>query len=531
MKMSIPPLQSITGGRYEMIIEHAGRQLSWDVGSFHKDVFNGKYDPCTHINAYWARLPGVRQEQIFQIYEQIRTIFEDGVNTSQMIDALVPKIKELCDEHPIEELSRFIAFHAPDINIPNTFQDQYVPNEDQPRTREKTYTKPDYQQLVTLALSLRIMVPVWGEFINLTKNETGTNFKEFYAYRLLAQTKYVHSPAMEKLRTYVEHNIKLDRSMASAILVGVGSEDYSEWLMALVLVRRLCVGDISGIEVNSNLVTFIYNFIIYKVSGNTSTSFGEKIHLKEFETGDNGNEQNASRIEGYKIKQESSIGDMAILGFYMENMVQVAQQLKPDIDLKLLEQFTKSASALQTNPLGDGQIALTQWVLSPVISPRGIPHLNKKQAIAAIIVAQTWLWEMGHLQLSCLVSSVGSNNNQAHLSGSDGRARIPKELLEQLAQLYPFAKVSSAKQRTKPVNAGVMSIDAVASMFGQRDWILTAPDAMVTQVNGDAQKRRYACPYDIKFLLAQLVIQLAQTRKKEFDFSTLADRYPALGKI
>lgn len=514
MEMSIVPTSTSSRGRAELKIEHGGRELFWDVGCFDKRCLSGSYDLCKHINGYWARMLPARQEKVFGIFQTIRTIFEDGSSTSAMINDLLPQIAALFEEHSLDEVGHYIAFYASDIVTPTTFMDAYTPNEDRPSTREKTYTKPDYQQLVTLALALRVMIPIWGEFIHRTWSETGTNFKEYHAYKLLSQTKIVHSPPMEKLKVYVENNIKSDKSMASAIVGGVGSEDYSEWLLALVLVRRLCIGDISGYASGdaqlTNLVTFIYNFIIYKVSGNTSTSFGEMIRNKEFESGESSNEHNASRIENYKIKQESPIGDMVILDHYMEDPLQVALQLKPDMDVALLNELLTAADQLQTEQLWSGQIILTQWVLASVLSPRGIVHLSKKKTISAIAVAQTWLWERGHFELACLISSIASNNkDQLQLGGNDSRARIPKDMMEQLLQLYPFTKVSSAKQRTKPANAAVEAIDSVASLLGARDWILTVPDAMAAKVTGNQSLRRYSCPYDIRYLLAKLSIELA----------------------
>lgn len=513
MEMSIVPL-SESGGRPELLIQHGGRQLYWNIGSFDKRHL-GAVDVCIHINGYWAKLPHARQEKIFGIFETIRNIFEDSSETGQLINDLLPQVKVLYDEHSLEEIGHYIAFYASDIVVPPTFADTYTPNEDRPSTREKTYTKPDYQALVTLALALRVMIPIWGEFIHRTKNETGTNFKEFYAFQLLSQTKLVGSPAMEKLKTYVENNIKSDKSMASAIVGGVGSEDYSGWLLALVLVRRLCIGDVGGFNELTNLVTFIYNFIIYKVSGNTSTSFGEMIRNKEFESGDSSNEHNASRIENYKIKQESPIGDMVILEHYMEDIDRVAVQLKDNIDLDLLRQFAAAAAPLQNEQLWPGQIVLTQWVLSPVMPPRGIPHLTKKSTIAAIVLAQTWLWQNGHRDLAGMITAIASNNqDQTHLSGQDSRARIPKDMMEQINQLFPFARVSSAKQRTKPNNAAVVAIDSVSALLGARDWILTVPDEQASVITGNQALRRYSCPYDIRYQLAKLTIELANAPVK-----------------
>lgn len=518
MEMSIVPTSSTSRGRPELKIEHGGRELLWDVSCFDKRAFDGRYDLVKHVNGYWSRMLPARQEKVFGIFQTIRTIFEDGSSTSAMINDLLPQITALFEEHSLEDIQHYIAFYATDIVTPTTFMDAYTPNEDRPSTREKTYTKSDYQQLVTLALALRVMIPIWGEFIYRTWNETGTNFKEYHAYKLLSQTKLVHSPPMEKLKIYVENNIKSDKSMASAIVGGVGSEDYSEWLLALVLVRRLCIGDISGYAAGdaqlTNLVTFIYNFIIYKVTGNTSTSFGEMIRNKEFESGESSNEHNASRIENYKIKQESPIGDMVILEHYMEDPSKVAMQLKIE-DMGLLNQFLAASAQLETEQLYQGQIILTQWTLATVLSPRGIPHLSKKKTITAIALAQTWLWEQGHFELACLISSIASQNKgELQLSGNDSRARIPKDMMEQLQQLYPFTKVSSAKQRTKPTNPAVEAIDSVASMLGARDWILTVPDAMAIKVTQNQSLRRYSCPYDIRYLLAKLAIQLANTPKR-----------------
>ncbi len=512
MKMSIVEASAHSANRSEMKIEHGGQELLWNVSSFHKDVFNGKYDLCQHINGYWSRLPGARQEKIFELFQIIYEIFENGNDTTQMINDLAPQVKALFEEHSLKEIGHYIAFYEHTIITPPSFHDTYMPNEDRPSTREKTYTKPDYQQLVTLALALRIMIPIWGEFIIRTKVETGTNFKEFHAYRLLSQTDIVHSAPMEKLKIYVEHNIKNDRSLAAGILVGVGSEDYSEWLLSLVLVRRLCVGDISGQDSQTNLVTFIYNFIIYKVSGNTSTSFGENIRNKEFENGDGQDATNASRIENYQIKQDLPIGDIVILEHYMDNAERVGRHLmRENFDLPLLNEFLAALQPLATSHLSEGQVALAQWVLSSVISSRGITHLSKQKTIVAIGLAQTYLWSHGHYALAGLIGSMPSNSqHQAHLSGGDGRGRIPKDMMEILNVLYPYTRVSSAKQRTKPTNVAVVAIDRLATLLGQRDWILTLPDDKVAQVTSNPKVRRYSCPYDIKYLLGALAIELVQ---------------------
>ena len=78
-------------------------------------------------------------------------------------------------------------FHGSDtIHIPVRLEDTFVHSDERPMTRDKTYTKPDYVKLIGLTLALRPMIPIWGEFIERTHKETGTSFKEYYAYLLMA---------------------------------------------------------------------------------------------------------------------------------------------------------------------------------------------------------------------------------------------------------------------------------------------------------------------------------------------------------
>jgi hypothetical protein len=509
MKMYVET-STLVGTQVELIIEHNKEKLHWNVANFDKDCFvTTDHDICKHINLYWESLPHLKQEKIFSIFSIIRMIFEEASDTAQLSHALMPQIKALYDEHNQEEMSHWIAWTS-DILIPeNKFEEVYLASDEKPGNREKTYTKPDYRLLVTMALQLRIMIPIWGEFIYRTKSETGTNFKEYFAYQLLTHTKLMISPPMEKLRQYVLSNIKMDKPMSLAIISGIGSEDYPIWLLALVVVRRLCIGDITGVNQQTHLVTFIYNFISQKITGNNGSSFGGMIKDKEFDSPNSASDHNTSRIEGYKIKQESATGEIAILDYFMSDPYRVATMLKPDIDLTILEKFLEASIVLELEQLWKPQIVLTQLILAPVISPRGIPHISKKKVISAIAIAQTVLWQNGHKELACLNSAIASNSSsEMQLGGIDSRARVTKEQTEKLMILYPFGKVSSSKQKTKPINAGLSAIDSIATMFGQRDWLLTVPDEFARSLTGNESQRRYSCPYDIKPLLANFIINL-----------------------
>lgn len=496
------------GGTIQMLVEHADKSLLFDLGCYNKNNLIGDSNVTEHINAYWQSIPAYRQEKIYEIYAHIRSVFEDVYSTSPLCVALIPLVKNLYAEHDLEEIERWMVYHT-DVKIPSKFDEEYVHSDERPFSREKTYTRPDYTKLVALTLGLRIMVPVWGEFIYRTRAETGTDFKEYQAYTLLAQTKINESPAVEKLRTYIESNIQADKSAASVIVGGVGSEDYATWILGSLLVRRLSVGDIRGNEVNTNLVVTIHNDLVAKNNRSGGGSFGDPILSKVFESDQEG-DQGVSRLENFKIKAEHSVGDISTIEHYMANHIQVAQTLMPGIDLNLLAEFVEHSKALQSEAIWPCQTAIAQWVLAPVVSPRGMYHLDKVTTIKALAITQTWLWQNDHKKLAVLVTAIASDSGAMMMQGGLGSmARIGREQMEELEVLFPYKKISGKRKNTIPPNQAVTAIDVVAQNLNARDWILTAPAWCTREIIGSEHHTRYSCPHDIKIALAKLVIECA----------------------
>lgn len=510
----IVDVPSMATNRPEIIIEHKGIRSIWNVVNFDKRVFTSlEHDVIKHINLFWFNMPIQKQDQVFELYNTIRNTLEYTYDTTSLTQQLLPLVNQLYTLHPIEDFEHWISWssgeNSANIIIPDRFEIEYIDSDEKGGSREKTYTRHDYVSLVALTLQLRLMIPIWGEFIYRTKGDAGTNFKEYQAFQLLVNTSVMNSVPMLKLKTYVQSNIAKEKSKTEAVLSGIGSEDYPIWLLALVIVRRLCIGDVTGSNPVTNLVTFIFNFISQKVAGNNNSAFGQMVKEKKFEAPNASGEHNVSRTEGYKIKQSESIGDIAVIEYFMNDPINVANLLDPMLDKKLVLDCLSTCQVLQNSRLEKSQILLTQWVLANVVPPRGISHLTKPKMINAIAITQAWLWQYGHSQLSGLVSAMSSNSaDEMQLSGVDSRARITREQMVILEKIYPFSTVRSSKQKTKPTNSAVQAIDLMAIGFGQRDWILTQNEQHSVITTGHKNYKRYSCPHDIKILLANLVIFL-----------------------
>jgi hypothetical protein len=517
MKMSVNEA-SVKLNRIMLTLEHAGESFNWSVYPFNKRVFTEDVDVCEHINAFWSSLPLGRQQKIFEIYKQIYTVMDTSYGPEGLILELRPLIKQLYIEHPLEEIDRWIAFHSQNIHIPTKLDETFVHSDESARTRDKTYTRPDYVKLVGLTLALRPMIPIWGEFIERTHKETGTLFKEYYAYQLLAQTKLNESQAMEKLlifiRSYLQ-GVDLAKN-PNLVMDGLGTEEYDQGLLGSVLVTRICVGDIRGSDTAPGLVITSYKYITGRIGTGTGSSggnYGEMIRPKDLKSSGSGSDehQEVSQIEAYKIKQQMPIGAIAPFEHFLDNPHQVAERVYPAIDHVLLDLLIKTAHMRQAETVWPHQISITKIVLARVISPDALEHTDKPHTLTAMAIAQSVLWQKGHRKIAGLVTAVATNNVSSQLySGPGVMLRIPKELSEEIAQLYPYQRRSTSRTKTAPQSAALQAIDRLAEQFNMRDWILMLPDALAVELVGTSNNRRYPCPLDMKIQLARLTIEIAK---------------------
>ena len=449
------------------------------------------------------------QNKIFDTYKKIKNAYDSIWDINELTRTLYALVEELYDQHLLEDMHHWLTFHG-NIILPNGLRSTFKESYETPGTRERTYLEEDYRWLLTLSVALRVMIPVWGEFIARTKKETGTVFKEYYAYQLLAYSSIAKSEPMERLSVYVKNSIPEEKSRSAAVLGGLSSEDFPTWVLGLVVVRRLCIGDVRGLDPNYMLVTVIYKFIGQKVKGHDNNFIGvvkEKIQEGQNADGEN----NLSKLEGYKVKQEIPAGDIAIINYYLQDTNAIALKLCPDIDLNLVNLSLANAATLETEQIWKHQVVLVQWVLKPVIPPKGLLHINKQSILKVIGLVQALLWHKGHHELAALVSAIKQpSTDELMLGGGDGRARITKDQIEQLDILFPFSRKPVGKQKVvKRLNPATEAIESVDKMLSEHDWRLTLPPAMCARITGSENNTRYSTPYNTKILLADLAIKLA----------------------
>ena len=498
----------------EIIISHKDENLTWNITSIERSSFND-IDMFDHINRYWLSFSEENQLKVFNIYKEIRNVFDEIWDRNKLTSELYILIAKLLDAHDFNDVNHWILFHS-GVYLPNDLKTVYDTLSSNPGSREQTYLKDDYIKLVTLTLILRTMIPIWGEFICRTRQESGTIYKEYYAFQLICKSKLAYSEAIEKLTTYIEHSIVPDKSKAASIIGGISTEDFPIWILGLVLVRRLCIADISGTNQKATLITFIYKFITQRIKGNDN-NFSGMVKDKIFDDSSSEGDSNISKLEGYKAKQEIASGDIVLLEYSMRNVEELAYKLAPTMNMTLLHRALETVKIINENMIYDPQIIILQWVLKPVISPRGVLFLSKSTIVKLMALCQSVLIHRGHYALAGLSTAVvNTNANEIEISGVDSRARIPKELLDELMKYYPFTKRVGGKQKIiKPLNQAVIAIDSLAEQLSNHDWLLTLDESLINLVTEGSNNRRYIIKHSIKITLANLVIEIANRKWKQ----------------
>lgn len=507
-------LKSIT------LVSPTGEAMTWDSRTYTRaSRITGTNAPIRpeddmvfrEINAYWATLPVERQQLIWAAYQDIFQLFETNFDPLALQSRLQKAIQKIYDQMPYAELHEWAQMSSM-IVIPPSFKAQYGEND----PIKLTYLRQDYFDLAVLAIALRPMVPIWGEYIPRIKDTIENTFKEYTAVKLMYRTYVTSCVPYRRLWDYMEASIENKAkpgNMLSALLSGLASSDIPDWLLANTLVRRTSVVPIASESNGPNIVTDVYQYVNNTLRSPGNRRFSGSISPKTVRKDDKADQQE-SLAESYKIKQEVPDGDVVMANAYLTESVTMARSIDPTIDLSLLEQCLAAAEPLENQQILPHQLTLTQWVLVSVLAMGYIPLLNKPSLLRGMAVAQALLWHWGFYDLAALVTARElKQQDDEFVSAQETRSKIPKELMEEMEAIYPNGYQVKGKNVTpKQTNPGSRSVDAFYTLIANSDWYLYAPPNLLKLTGRVGASRKMYVPTDIRVQLARLLIHLYHQR-------------------
>ena len=516
MELQISRISLSDSSRSEVTLTHRGRTIDFNITDYKNIIAKLEHNVFGEINAYWERLPMDVQDQIFALYEQIKNVFREYPSNEQLMHQLFNLVAQLSDLHPLDSIKHWMDFYG-QIFYPPDLKEVFVQYQ-MPGSADGTYLREDYVWLVGLSIALRPLLPVWGEFIAYIKEDFGPNWKEYYAFQLLARSQLAKSMPMDRLRLYVRAQLssdkKVDISNSGHILHGgVSVEDYPEWMMGLVLVRKLIISDVKGLQPKAHLASQMFSFIKHKTKQRSDNGFSQIVREKKVEGAAASDDNQQSKLESCKVKSAVSEGKIAPILFYARDMRKIAMTICPDLPLDLLEQSFESVKQLANVTQVKQQTVLVMYVLNyrGQIRPEALHYFFKNSKLEATAVAQAIYWHKGYPELAALVSAIPRESFDEHTAAEGGpRQRLSPQTIEELVKWYPYPRPQGGKQKTQRLPCpGEVSIDVMDKGLSEHAWILTLPQTWVGALKQNTTDRSYGVPGNFKVKLAQLAIALA----------------------
>lgn len=490
-------------------LTHGDQLLEFSVRALGKtNFFNAQdstFDVFSQLNQFWARQTEEKQAAIFEIYRKIYDEFHTSWSSQALAEGLTRLSKELMDHHPLEEIRTWL-YSDNVLILPADLKNEYEHCIDTNTSPERTFTRKEYMELLTMSIAMRAMLPVWGEYILTIRSEIGNDFKEFNAFNLLADAPIMHSAPVIKLTTYIKGNTEANANKESHILNGITSADAPRWMLSLVVIKRLCLADIRGTSPDHHLCRIVYRFLAQRTDS-TSGSFEDRVRAKV--SGHDGGPESdkISSLERFRIAFPYSIGTVVEIETYLRNPVNVARRLCVDIEPANLYRSIETSSVLINSQYLDMQVTLARWVLATVISPTGLMCLSPDQAVRCIGIAEAVLWARGDKYLAILQSAMPViSEDKIMVSTMDSKQQITSDRLEALALCFPHHRPEGKKLgQVKTINIGVQGINELVNKIVSASWKPTAHPDMLQEV-GMQPNRRINIPSDIMNVIADLCI-------------------------
>lgn len=496
-------LTSLVSNDRAVIVEHGEgsmrRQVSFTIALYKRNHFSEDNAIFRPINEYWATLPERDQAEIYAVYEDVRELFDSVTGSVDLRNELTDLVTRLLSFHKTTDVTRWVEFHS-GMEIPATVESEYVHNVDKNTTVDQTYVYRDYLGLMALSVIFRAMIPIWSMYSKPAKDATGKVHKERVCYLLMRDSELYHSEAIARLKRYVAANIGKDSYTGNHTLEFIPSSDLPDYLLSLVCVRKLCLGELYPTETDpvQNLAALTYTYIIDRPSPQGS-DFSQQVREKKIkkegagETGEN----SGSSLEIYKARATVTPGRIAELEYALRDPVNLCIQLCPDADEYQIAADCKLAletsQAMLKSDIQPAQIVLAQWILAPVFPPQGLLYIkaNTGLVVHACAITQTVLQHRGFEYLALLATSTAMvAEDSMRVAPMGSKSQIPEDLAEAIAKHFPYKRVPKRKTATNSSYCFVTEdVKRLAMEFSNHTWRATADEALVRKVLGTHVRR------------------------------------------
>ena len=376
-------------------------------------------DPFGEINRYLASLTTSQSEKLYQVYQQVPPIFE--MHYSKWVDALKVIVRDIYDICDPERITRYVDQYQ--LAGP---MDQIGLSANENSDPERTYNADKYSRLMGMAVALRLVVPIWGDFLKQMTVFIDRKQARIQAPQILADSKIVKLQAYEEMVRFVEVTLESIKVDMATMITGLGSDIQTDICIGTVLVRRVAPGLISTRE---NMVSAMF----YNVQQQLSRR--ETIKEKRPEGSD---DDERDHMGVYLIKEEIPAGQIAINDLYCENVVNMILNTDPTVPNALAKACAKLAKEMRNSDFTpfEYNLRLANWSLKGV-DPDTLGSISPDNKINVLATTFGLLLHWGYPGLALLATAQPLVDDSGKPKTTQvSRKQIPAHLDQELDRIY-----------------------------------------------------------------------------------------------
>jgi len=460
------------------------------------------------FNKYVSRLTKEQQDKLWNIYMDVRDVIAT-VSDPTLLDIELKKlVVQLYEVVTYADCRRYV-YHGGDVMFPENLKTEYTESDLRSRNyQDRTYLRDEYIDLVILTLGYRFMIPIWGEYIQRVSSRTANEYKETAAFDLTSLAAINEWPPTIRLKRYVDASVLDSKASMAVLLFALSTVEIPKHLLALAVVRKLAVSPLSPRNSEDNLIKVLYNHVT-GTANRLDTRFGGNIGQKKL-VKDSAEDDNSSVWDMYKINQDIPDGDKILMEVYTENPLQMARQIYGEVNEDRVRKCLNVTTKLDNLEIHPHHVAITQWIMGKVISPRGVQTLPKQALLRAMGVTQAVLWDWGFLELAVLVTAERQEaEDQEMFQDVAGRSRVEASMKEKLNELYPHWRRNTRRfDPAKRTNVAINAIDTLADQLNRCIWLPNAPKQLLEEFDNISVTRQWIVSGNIKMQLAELIVRL-----------------------
>lgn len=491
-------------GEERVVIVHNGDTLLFSVIAYKKTDHMKLTDPYRDLNKWLAQQSPSRQQMIFDVYVETSTVFNDVANPEVMSVRLQGLVELLYNYINYESISEYV--NRTPLAIPADVKPHHASNDTQP---ERTYIVSDYWELVKVALALRAAIPIFSRYMDVIAKVSGVQFKERETALLIQDTWIMSSPAIEKLQAFSEINAPSSLVPVTAVYGGLSRGEFPEWLLSMILVRRVAIGEIDSLLDKGSVAANVYQYVKSVVKG-MNPRFGGPVGDSS-KGQDYGSDENSIFMRS-RVRQETPATDMVAVEVMLSNALLAARQVDPSFTIQHLAPFEQTKTHFKPGTISEFHVAICAWLFYLVIPPDLMFAIKQKNLLADTIIptCRAILWKWGHRELSLLLSAPFVSpemNDEVFSDFSTTRSRMPSDVADKIMSTVPYNRKKAKSARD--ANYGFVSVTTVKDLVPPGIWSVKVPKGHPSPEYVDMHGNM-STPPDIHGLLANLFLDIAK---------------------